>query len=352
MKQRKSIITMLAVLITLLIPQYIKAYDIHEGIFYYKVVSLADMTLEIESVDANIPNAVIIPDTVTVKGRKFTVINIGERVFRENANLKEVFLPATIDSIKSEAFSETWYFATINFPDGLQYIGEFAFSGSRVNTAIIPKSVKYIGYYGIQSADTLVKIEYSPDTLTLWNLGAHPKSFYIDRALNVLETYTNKPIVINNKELKILRLGPHAEWRNEYGGEYLQEVYVENTDPGKMVPSFPAGAYINATLHVPVGTKAAYEQAEGWKNFWTIVDDITTTGIEKPHVNNDISISVENGVISVSGLTPGERIFVYSINGSLINTALAQKGSATLSANNEKIVIVKTTHFSKKIQLK
>lgn len=65
--------------------------------------------------------------------------------------LKEVQLPSTIKSIKASAFYECGQLTTINFPNGLEEIGDGAFKNTALTSITIPGTVKEIGsgaFYG------------------------------------------------------------------------------------------------------------------------------------------------------------------------------------------------------------
>ena len=68
---------------------------------------------------------------------------------------------------------------------------------------------------------------------------------------------------------------------NEYDGIIHRHCYMySETPPEGVVFLSPDGKKRNGLLHVPVGCKEAYQQAEGWKQYGeNIVDDINLEGI-------------------------------------------------------------------------
>lgn len=68
----------------------------------------------------------------------------------------------------------------------------------------------------------------------------------------------------------------------------LKKVSSGIVEPKQFFPVFANWTYATATLYVPEGTKAAYQEAAGWKDFYSIQESAELTGIETlPTVNTD-----------------------------------------------------------------
>ena len=86
---------------------------------------------------------VIIPNTVNTIGRQAFMYSL----------FGEVILPKSIRTIKDEAFTNIWFSARFNLPEGLEYIGEYAFAGDdgismgkvkEIELLTIPSTLKYM----------------------------------------------------------------------------------------------------------------------------------------------------------------------------------------------------------------
>lgn len=94
--------------------------------------------------------------------------------------------------------------------------------------------------------------------------------------------------------LQSLVVGPLVTECTMEKADKLQEIESLITVPLQVEPSFPKNVYINVPLIVPDGTKAQYEQAPGWEQFFDIrekhetVTDIRTV----PHSNGNSSAAV------------------------------------------------------------
>ena len=87
------------------------------------------------------------------------------------------------------------------------------------------------------------------------------------------------------------------------GCNALKNIIVSNPIPVALAETnFDATTYINATLKVPVGSLEAYKNADGWKNFFNIVedasitDDIYTITIDKEMYEGSISVECEETI--------------------------------------------------------
>ena len=85
------------------------------------------------------------------------------------------------------------------------------------------------------------------------------------------------------------------------------EIYCKNPEPPSFGTRFTNKQYISNTVYVPRGALGAYQQAEGWKNFWNLKEYDFTAGVE---------------VVSADATdAPSDGIFrVYNLNGMLVKT--------------------------------
>nr|MBP7473382.1 leucine-rich repeat domain-containing protein [Prevotella sp.] len=155
---------------------------------------------------------ITIPRTFIANDTTFTVTRIGASAFLNNSSIKRVTLPNSIEWIESKAFSNCGI-SYFTVPDSVTYIATGAFSFCmNLKSIYIGKMVKTIGKEAFSSCPSLEEIHVSNE----------------------------KPVT-------------------DLGIEVFRGI-----DKRKCV------------LHVPVGTKQAYENAEQWKDFIFIVEDSPT----------------------------------------------------------------------------
>jgi len=92
-------------------------------------------------------------------------------------------------------------------------------------------------------------------------------------------------------------------------------------------------------LHVPIGSKSLYAAAVQWKAFTNIVEGFLTA------VNNatakKVKVSVQNGLLQVSGVLVGETITVYNIQGIALYSQQADAETASINLPAHGVYVVK-----------
>lgn len=88
---------------------------------------------------------VVIGNTYDVEGTEYTVTAIDDSAFEENAVIESIIIPGTVQTIGDYAFYYCENLISAELGDGLQTIGEGAFSGSGLTKVVLPKSVTYVG---------------------------------------------------------------------------------------------------------------------------------------------------------------------------------------------------------------
>lgn len=71
-----------------------------------------------------------------------------------------------------------------------------------------------------------------------------------------------------------MTLGALYTQYNHPVGQNITDVYVENSTPSIIAP-FSSKTYMEATLHVPLGSLQEYAATNGWKEFWNVKEETT-----------------------------------------------------------------------------
>lgn len=295
--------------------------------------SIVDGGVEVSSgISASV---VSIPAEVEYDGEKYKVTGIGENAFKDLAvvnvacpetlryidnkafagsDLKIINLPEGLERIGDEAFYESglhW----VDFPSSLKKIGDRAFSG--LFDVVLPEGLEEIGEQTFKGS--LFASSKLPSTLKKLGNGAfsHSDIRYLDlggqltslptgllrkctdiRTIIIRETVTEvnpftSALSYEEEDPYVGQYGPGNHWRpHEYMG-YKTDYYNETVFADLYVcASTPPKCYLSAcsitwTLHIPKGTKEIYQNADGWKNFYKIIDDLETALPERERLINE-----------------------------------------------------------------
>ena len=169
----------------------------------------------------------LVKDTLVILDNVKRVAN-----FFDNRYLKSVSIPSSVEDIASFAFFSCDSLTEVNIADGTKTIGEAAFADCRSLTSLsLPSTLQSIGRgaFGRCSKITSLTLPASLERIEKEAFAACPK-------------------------IEIIRL-------------------KASQPPIAADDMFDDEIFENVFLLVPKGTKSLYRQAEGWKQFKTIVDD-------------------------------------------------------------------------------
>ena len=181
-----------------------------------------------------------IPETVTYDGVTYTVTAIENDAFSSSMSaaplpLKKVVIPNTVTTIGAAAFNLSQNIKSVTLGENVQTIGAWAFSGcSSLESIVLPDNLKSIDEGAFIDCSGL-------KTLTIGN--------------------------------KIERIGSAVFM----GCSKLEDIYCRLISPMATATDdmiFDRVPVATCTLHVPIGTKALYQECEVWSQFENIVEDI------------------------------------------------------------------------------
>ncbi|MCM1312046.1 MAG: leucine-rich repeat protein [Bacteroides sp.] len=108
----------------------------------YKAIS--DNEFEVVANESS-EHTVVIPDTISMGGRVYTVVRIGDRAFYDCKALQSVRIPQTVEKIGESAFAYCTNLNEVLLGEGLAEIGDMAFAScSSLRAFHFPESLKSI----------------------------------------------------------------------------------------------------------------------------------------------------------------------------------------------------------------
>lgn len=183
------------------------------------------------------------------------------------------------------AFELNDNFTSLKLADTTKEIGVYTFNGMGNLTQIdLGNSLETIGEHAFMDCQKVQKYEF-PNTLR------NIDSMAISRGYGLTEI--NIPNSVESlgdwaffgcEKVTVIRIGTGLKtmaktvFQRCYG---VNEVYCSAVEPPVADGlQWQSDNYAKSTLHVPQGSLEAYSQAEGWKEFAAIIDDIELSGVE------------------------------------------------------------------------
>ena len=172
---KKQLSLLLVALMTLAIPQNVKAYDFSaiaptgQTLYYNIVNGNAQVTNEIGDYPyySTFPTgALVIPATVSDGSTTYSVTSIGKSAFEDCNGLTSVTIPNSVITIDTSAFVQCSSLTSVTIPNSVTSLGESVFWGCTGLTSVtIPNSVTSIGYGTFAGCSGLTSITI-PNSVT------------------------------------------------------------------------------------------------------------------------------------------------------------------------------------------
>ena len=147
---KKRIVFLFSLILSVVFSTSASAYDVKvDGIYYNLFFSEnTGLTAWVTSGEEQYSGEVVIPSSITVEGKEYTVTFIGAYAFENCSGLTSVTIPNSVTSIDGYAFKNCSGLTSITIPNSVTVIDNDAFSGCISLTSItIPNSVTSIDDY-------------------------------------------------------------------------------------------------------------------------------------------------------------------------------------------------------------
>lgn len=297
----------------------IKTVKISEGILTLGMFAFQDCT-DLKSV--------VIPNSVT---------DIEYAAFSGCTGLSSVVIGNSVANIEDSAFQNCYSLLSVEIPNSVKRIGNFAFSGcsglKNVNmpnsvlnleggafcfctglmSVKISNSVTEIGYNTFRGCKSLKSIEI-PENITKISTGAFSlcsalTKVVIGKKVSEIGDYAFQNCTALNKVISYAIEPPACKQYDPFDG----------VDKGKCV------------LEVPDESVEKYKTADVWKEFMNI------SGVESVAADSNVSVAIENGMLTVRGVSENVDMEIFSISG----TALYRGKVMPVEVSDTEIYIVR-----------
>ncbi|MFV0248675.1 MAG: leucine-rich repeat domain-containing protein [Tenacibaculum sp.] len=206
-----------------------------------------------------------------------------------DSKLEYLSIPPKVSIIPNSLFYNCKNLKNVKLHNNVKEIQDDAFSGSGIEELIMPTSINAVGKRFIKNTPNLKKIQWSPNISELTDevlAGIDMEEFYLPSNITSLGRHCFK-------DAKTKRYYFHENVNSLGEGLfnfeisttifYMEELHVKWQSPPAVGKTFEAtvdfGNIKNSPpnlaqikLYVPKGTKAAYQNAKGWKNFGAIIE--------------------------------------------------------------------------------
>lgn len=345
MKMNK--IKSLFVAIGLLLSTSVSAYDFEVDGLQYDVVSFSDLTCKLVGSENGFEGDIVIPAHVNYSNKTLTVVEIKEKLFKDRP-LTGITIPNTISSIGNEMFDNCTKLERVKIEDGetvlelgancrrygstgeglfydspikslyigrnLSNDGYSPFSGKKELTELtignsvtkigdsafnccsgltsvtIPNSVTKIGYYAFERCSSLTSVMIGNSVTEIGLYAFYGCSGLTNVTIPNSVTEIGSLAFCSCSSLKSVTIGNSVKGISNgafMNCEALTELYSLNTTPPVVgSENFTNNQYMTLNVYVPEGSLNAYQEAEGWKNFWNLAEG-APTGINQITTGND-----------------------------------------------------------------
>jgi len=243
-------------------------------------------------------------------------------LYHYHGNGGTVVIPNSVKSIYDLAFYRHTEIQNIIIPSGVSKIGDYAFLGCNgLTSVVIPNTVTSIGDYAFASCIGLKSVTIPGSVSSIGDF-----AFEFCNKLSSVTCYAANPPSLPASPSWWVNMPYYTYW------------YTADVDLTSTTTRFWCVNISKCDLIVPKGRKAAYQAAEGWKDF--NIQEGNFAGIESVTVTATVYISGDRLIVN----SPvSETVSIYSINGMLLYSTTKPVGEKNVDTGNimEKVWIVK-----------
>ena len=308
------------------------SYDFEvNGIFYnYDSYSQSAIVAPDNANGTKYFGEIVIPNTVTYKGRTMSVTAIGNSAFRNCKDLLSVHIPSSVAKIEGWAFQDCPNLRFLNIPGTVNYIGDYVFSDSLVTLVFEDgQEVLYIERYSFNS--------YYPQAVYIGRNFSNQKYGFQLAFANILSIGKNVTSLPTPDAIPVSSDSPLST-------RFLKTIYSFSENPCDISGAFSNRHYLNSTLYVPKGTKEKYMVTEGWKNFFNIEEvDINKmwNGQGNPNADSQSKEKCERPTINYAN---GKLSFTCATEGAICQSTITDTDISSFSGNEVKLTATYTVN--------
>ena len=331
-----------------------------DNIRYYIDNGEATIAMQDEALSGDIA----IPESITNKGRSYTVVRATNGAF-QNSDITSITLPNSITSLGNNCFSLCNNLISVKLPDNITSLGDYTFqSCNKLSSIKLPSTLTSLGEYCFSHCDGLTSLLLPNSITTLGegcfmgcenietitlpsNITSLPANcFFLCKELSEITLHEGITSLgqacfsgcLSLTSIKLPKSINKIDGGNISGNgcfedcSNLQEVTClwDNLDGIDVYHKTFNNIFSEAKLYIPKGTMAMYKAKEPWNNFKYIIEENDIT--EDAEKCQTPTIGYSNKELTFTSQTEGAN-YHYTITDDDIKTeAYSEDGIISLSA--------------------
>ena len=253
----------------------IEELDYVDGIYYNLNGDEAEVTYRDDNYNSY-SGTVVIPESITYRGKNFSVTKIGDNAFRSCSGLTSVIIPNSVKTIGDAAFYGCTGLTSIALPENVSSIGNYTFSYCKnLTAATIPNSVKTIGDAAFDGCSGLTSIALPDNLSNIGNVAFRGCSSLTSIVIPNSVTTINVGTFAGCASLASITIPSVIEYISNFAFKEcksLADVYcLSESVPNTNSTAFDNSPIKSATLHTPNKSIHLYKTATIWSDFGNFV---------------------------------------------------------------------------------
>lgn len=209
--------------------------------------------------------------------QEINITRLPDGAFQRHPSLKTVCLPAKLIFIGESAFEGCLTLRQLNIPATVETIGKHAFAESGLSSIIFEKNAQLTSIEGaaffecVELTEIEIPASLQEFGVDVFGYCANLNSVTFEKGaqLKTIDLY----IYSECNNLTIMEIPESIETITGSNGDYdtnLRRIYVKAVTPPVIKGEFSENTYKNTQLQVPIESLQLYKEAEGWQRFVTI----------------------------------------------------------------------------------
>ena len=267
-----------------------------------------------------------------------SLMTLGANCLRSTKLEGTLTIPVGVTELPEDALSWVWTLDRVELPNGLTSIGKNCFNYSKIKEVYLPATLESLASGAFNGTSDLVSIEVEDleSYLQIFSDGYFSSPFSGGNSNHKLICNGDVITEVNFGDYNMFTIGDgilknyqglktviFPDYFEEIGYEAfagctgIQEIYCYNTQPIECqytVGTFASNVYDKATLYVPDGCSVLYTTAnENWKKFKDIVE-MEPAGVEEVGTELEGIAVVDGTIHNASAL----EVVVYDLTGRVL----------------------------------